>query len=254
MIEERPPVIDLGAQRSVLEIVGAALSLYGRYPLLFGVLALAVVAPYELIVLAVTGTGPLGQQTVSTGTALTLFLIELALIGPLVSALSVHAVAAIGNGERPRLLGVARLGARSLPVVAAAQIVAGIGIGLGVLAFIIPGVILALRWAVVAQAAAIERTDWLGALRRSGELARHSYLHILGLIVLTTVVNYLIARAGEGLAGSSAHAPQIAFGILIETIIRSLTALTTAVLYFDLIARRTASPGPDISSRRESAL
>lgn len=236
-------MIDLKQPRSVVEMVAAALSLYGRYPLLFGLLALAVVAPYELIVLAVTGAAPLGHQTVSTGTTLTLFLIDLALIAPLISALDVHAVATIGDGQRPRLLRVARLGARSLPVVAAAQIIAGIGIGVGLIAFVIPGVILALRWAVVAQAAAIERTDWMGALRRGGELSRHNYLHVLGLIALTTIVNYGIARAGEGIAGSSTHPPQVVLGIVVETLIRSLTALTTAVLYFDLSARLAVPRG-----------
>ena len=39
-----------------------------------------------------------------------------------------------------------------LPVVAAAEIAAGFGIGLGLLAFLIPGVYLLVRWAVVAQA------------------------------------------------------------------------------------------------------
>lgn len=52
-------MIDLKQPRSVVEMVAAALSLYGRYPLLFGLLALAVVAPCELIVLAVTGAAPL---------------------------------------------------------------------------------------------------------------------------------------------------------------------------------------------------
>ncbi|MBV9048296.1 MAG: hypothetical protein JOY58_08505 [Solirubrobacterales bacterium] len=243
MIDERPPVIDLGRPRSVLEMVTAALSLYVRYPLLFGLLALAVVAPYEVIVLAVTGTAPLGQQSVSAGTGFTLVLLELALIGPLVSALDVHAVAAIGRGERPGLVSVSRLGARSLPVVAAAQIIAGIGIGVGLIAFVIPGVILALRWAVVAQAAAVEGTDWLGALRRSGELARGQYLHVLGIVVLVSLANYGIAGAGAAIAGRSAHPAQVALGILVETITRSFTALTTAVLYFDLLSRNQRRGG-----------
>ena len=245
MIEDRRQVMDLNQPRSVLKMITAALSLYGRYPLLFSLLALIVVAPYELIALAVTGAAPLGQQTVSTGTALTLFLIELALVGPLVSALDVQAVAAIGKEQRPQLRNVAALGARCLPVVAAAQIIAGLGIGLGLLAFFIPGVILAIRWAVVAQAAAIERTDWLGALRRSGELARGQYLHVLGLIALTGLVDYGIARVAEALAGSSAHAPQVVLGIVVETITRSFAALTTAVLYFDLVARKAGVARPD---------
>ena len=47
--------------RSVAEIIGEALDMYQAHPLLFLTLALGVIAPYELIVLAVTGEGPLAS-------------------------------------------------------------------------------------------------------------------------------------------------------------------------------------------------
>src|ERR1700722_5016757 len=47
--------IDLHQQRTVGQILSATVALYRRYPLLFAVLALMVVAPYELGVLGVTG-------------------------------------------------------------------------------------------------------------------------------------------------------------------------------------------------------
>jgi hypothetical protein len=39
----------LDEKRSVWRIVGSALVLYGRYPLLFAILAVVVVAPYDLL-------------------------------------------------------------------------------------------------------------------------------------------------------------------------------------------------------------
>jgi hypothetical protein len=234
--------IEVQEPRSVLQIAGAALALYGRYPVLLAVLALAVVTPYELLVLAVTGSAPLGHQSASPGTSVILSLLDVALVGPFVSALYVQAVATIDRGERPTLLSVAQRGLLVLPVVAAAQIVAAIGIGIGVFAFVIPGVILLIRWAVVAQVAAAERTDWLGALRRSGQLTAGNYVHVLGLVALTTVVTLLLSQAGEAVTGTSAHAPQVALGIVVQTVVRSFAALTTAILFFDLLARKAASP------------
>jgi hypothetical protein len=235
---DRQPPLKLDRPLSVGEVLLGALRLFARHPVAFGLLALAVVAPYQLVVLAITGTAPLGQQTAKPGTAFTLLLIDAAFVAPLISALYVQAVVVIGSGERLRTVEVAIRGARVLPVVAAAQIVAGIGIALGVIAFVVPGVFLAIRWAVVAQAAAVERTDWLGALRRSGDLTRGSYLHVLGLLVLVTAANVALSIAGEAITGSGKAAGDVAIGIAVETMIRSFAAMATAVLYFDLLARR----------------
>jgi hypothetical protein len=235
---DRSNPIDLHARRSVGQIVQAALAVYGRYPVLFVLLAVAVVAPYDLLVLVVTGSAPLGKQSASVSTALTLSLLDFALIGPLVSALHIHAVIAIGEGRQPKLLGVAWRGLRVLPVVTAAQIIAGLGIGIGFFAFIVPGVLLLIRWAVVAQVAAIEHTDWLGALRRSGELTRENYLHVLGLIAVAAVVSLALRQGGEAITQTSAQAPQVLLGIALDTVARAFAALTTAILFFDLLARK----------------
>ena len=97
---------------------------------------------------------------------------------------------------------------RVLPVVVAAQIVAGIGIGIGLLAFVLPGIYLLLRWAVVAQAAALENTDWIGALRRSGELVRGHYWHVFGVVVVTTAVNLGLSEAAGAVSETGPRWPR----------------------------------------------
>ena len=232
-------VIDLRKPRSVTEIIGATFRLYRRYPALFIVLSLAVVAPYELLVLATIGSAPLSGQRGNESTALVLILVDFALVGPLISALYAHAAVIIGAGERPRLLAVAGRVARVLPVVAAAQIVAGLGIAVGLVAFVIPGVILLIRWAVVAQVAAIEHPDWLGALRRTAELTRGNYVHVLGVVALANVIPIGLNVLAQAITGTSTNAGAVAVGIVVATLVRSFTALTTAMLYFDLVARRS---------------
>jgi hypothetical protein len=236
--------------RSVADIVGEALDIYQRFPLLFLALALGVIAPYELAVLAATGNGPLTTQAHGgASTGIVLFLLEYALVQPLISALHIHAVTQIGEGQRPRLGQVALRGLRVLPEVVAAVVAAGLGIGLGFLAFIIPGIVLALRWSVVAQTAAVEHEGWLPALRRSGELTRGNYLHILGLLIVTWVLaGGVTLAAGAIPLGSTSGAGSVALGIVVRTITASFTALTVALLYFDLRARSrgmTAAPASD---------
>ena len=195
--------IDVQRPRSIAEIVGASFSLYARYPLLFLILALAVTAPYELIVLAAVGTAPIGGKNVDASTALILVVIDVALIAPLISALYAHAVVMIGGRERPNALNVAGRVLPVLPVVAAAEIAAGFGIGLGLLAFLIPGVYLLVRWAVVAQVAALEHPDWIGALRRGADLTRGNFWHVFGVLILTTAVNLGLSEAAASIAGGT---------------------------------------------------
>ncbi|HUO69948.1 MAG TPA: hypothetical protein VMU39_04160 [Solirubrobacteraceae bacterium] len=221
-------------------MIAATLRLYTLHPLLFAALALMVVVPYELAVLAITHIPPLGARHESPGTAMTLGLLDVALVGPMVSALYAHAVLTVGAVQRPRLLRVAGSGLTALPVVAAAQIAAALGIAAGLFAFIVPGIVLAVRWAVVAQVAAIERTDWMGALRRSLALTRGQFVHAFAVILCAAVVDLALAAAGSALTEPSARAGDVVLGIAIVTVARSFAALTTALLYFDLLARQPA--------------
>ncbi len=216
--------------------------LYRRHPLLFALLALGVVAPYELIVLAATGATPFGQGNETVSAFLILALIDSAIVGPLISALYVHAVRRIGAGERPTIGQVALQGVRVLPTVAAAEIIASLGIAAGFIALVIPGVILLVRWAVVAQVAAIDNENWVEALKRSWSLTSGNSLHVFGLLLLTGLTVALVRGIGLSATGTHVNVITVIVGILIDTIARSFVALSTAVLFFDLVARKSARP------------
>jgi hypothetical protein len=199
------------------------------------------VAPYELVVLAAIGHSPFAAQMGNVSAALILTLIDFVVVGPLISALYIHAVRAVADRQRPEPRQVVLRGLRVLPNVAAAQIVATIGIAIGFLALVIPGVLLLIRWAVVAQAAAIENENWIEALRRSGQLTAHNYLHVLGVLLLTGLIAVGLRNLGLAVLGSRTNASAVAVGIVVETVARSFVALCTAVLFFDLLARARAA-------------
>jgi hypothetical protein len=192
-----------------------------------------------LIVLAVTGRSPFALRY-EVSVTVVLSLINFVVVGPLVSALYIGAVQTIGRRVAPRLGQVAKRGVMVLPTVAAAQIIATLGIAAGLLAFIVPGVYLLIRWAVVAQVAAVDNDNWISALKRSGELTAGNYLHVLGVILVAAAISALVSNLGLAAAGSRITAPAIALGIAVETIARSFVALTLSVLFFDLLARQGA--------------
>lgn len=231
--------IDLDQQRTVRQILSATVALYRRYPLLFAVLALAVIAPYELAVLGVTGYGPLVKLAGKHREVFWLvLLLRTSLVAPLISALHMHAVLDVGDGRTPRLGSVALRGLRVLPVVGAADVIASAGVYLGLILLIVPGVLLWLRWIVVAQAAAIEREGPLAAMGSSRALTAEHYRHVFAIALILFGVSTGLTLAARAIPlGSASGIASVAVGIAIETLIASFAALTLALLYFDLRSR-----------------
>jgi hypothetical protein len=240
---DEQPILEIERPRSAFDLLAATIDVYRRYPWLFPTLAFAIVVPYQVIVLLATGSGPLGGRDLSVGTTVLLLGIESLLVGPVISALHVHAVDDAREGRDPTLGSVARRGLLTLPVVVAAAIISTLGIAVGFVALIIPGFYLSLRWAVVAQAAALEGEGWIDALRRSGELADKNYLHILGVVFLLGLISggffYVVGLAFDA---SNTTAASFIVGTLAAVIVRSFTALATALLFFDLKARLRMAP------------
>lgn len=246
--------LDASKPRSIAGIVRAAGEVYGHYPLLFAILAAAVIVPFELIVLAETGYGPLRHGNENAGVSLLLQLIRSSLITPLISALHMHAVVTIAAGRRPRLTRVALRGVTVLPVVAAAEIVSGIGVFLGTIALVVPGILLAVRWAVVAQAAALEGEGWVDALRSSRRLTTGHGWHVFGLLLLASVLTAAVLVGARAIPlGSSSGVGSVAVGTAVETLVASFSALTLALLYFDLQARSEVAGAGTPTAPREHA-
>jgi hypothetical protein len=231
--------LELDRPRSATELLRVTFRLFGRYPLIFPTLAAGVVIPYLLIVLLITGDGPFEYRDNLTFVAgQVLNLSSMILVWPLVSALHVHAVRDVADGNEPRLGDVARRGLVSLPVVAGAVAISWIGTLAGFLALIVPGFLLWLRWSVVAQTAALDGGNPIDALRRSASLARGEYPHVFALLLLVELVigvpSFLIAlpfRHSDPTVGS------FLVGSAVQVLAASFGALGSAVLYFDLKAR-----------------
>lgn len=244
--------VDQARPQAANRIVRSALTLYWRYPLLFLALGAVVILPFDLVVLAASGDGYL-QGDRSEITSRLLEVGDWVWLTPLISALHIYAVALIRAGNVPRLPAVAAAGFRALPRVVPATVISGLLIGIFwippalvspavTLVLVIPSVYLTLRLVVVAQVASIEKIRWLRPLPRSFELTTNEWGHVLaflllvGLLVAPLALGFGIALHGEPTTPASFFG-----GLLIHIVTASFGALATAVLYYDLVARRRAS-------------
>jgi hypothetical protein len=236
--------LDLARPRTAGEILSAALELYRRYWRGFLVMAFAIVGPIDLILYGLVGGYAWSDYdgAVSPLAGALLAFEPLVLTIPLVTAVHVRAVMSIGRGERPPVWGSVRAGWDDLPAVSWAVLFAIAGSALGFLAFILPGIWLAVSWEFAAQAVVVEGCRGTAALRRSFELVRGRWWRVFGIIFLLS----LLAQAASALVSLplDALARSVDSGALFtlsrivgDTIAYSLIALAGTLLFFDLRAR-----------------
>jgi uncharacterized membrane protein len=108
----------------------------------------------------------------------------------------------------------------ALPLVGLA-IVSGIGVMIGTILLIVPGIILILMWAVAAPALVVEREGVFAALSRSADLTSGARWKILGMF-LVLIVGYLLLSYVVGLVGFAAYSPTKAAGLAMSSAIGSI--------------------------------
>jgi hypothetical protein len=124
------------------------------------------------------------------------------------------------------------------------SILAGIGIGIGFVLCIVPGLFLLTFWSVVAPVTVIERPGVFGAFGRSWELVRGHAWPVFGTIVLVflLVVAASIAAALIGLAIGDVGRAILTW--IFNALAQPVAALTTSVLYFTLLQVRGTAAAP----------
>jgi hypothetical protein len=178
------------------------------------------------------------------GTNLALFplvLVVSTVAGTLYQGMVVGLVRDVQDGRRDssvgELFGVAT--PVLLPLIGAG-LLSGIGIAIGTLLLIVPGLILLTIWAVIAPAIVIERAGIIDAFGRSRQLVRGSGWAVFGVIITA----FLIAAIGgiffTQIAAGISDGPivRIVFSALASTITAPIVALAAGILYYRLLALR----------------
>jgi hypothetical protein len=116
----------------------------------------------------------------------------------------------------------------------AVSLLFGIGVGIGFILLIIPGLILLVLWSVVAPVTVLERPGVFAAFGRSRELVRGNGWNVFGVIVLVfiaVVVVSIVAGVATASLGSVGRA-LVQWGV--NALVAPIAALSAAVIYFAL--------------------
>lgn len=134
-----------------------------------------------------------------------------------------------------------------LPLIGAG-LLSGIAIGVGMVLFLVPGLILLTIWAVIAPVIVVERSGVIAAFGRSRELVRGDGWQVFGVIftvfLITVVVGIVLGVIGVAISGGVAM--RILFNLIGSTITAPITALAAATIYFRLLSAKgePAQAGP----------
>ena len=231
--------------RDVSGLFRDSLAVYFRHFRLFIAASAAVVVPVELVV---DGIG-LGMLTGSYDESLTAAelvvpsLVQFLVVLPIVTAIAIYALDAVARGERPATGRVLRKGFEAFTPLFVAVVLAGLGIVIGLLALVVPGVFLAVRWYFVPQAVVIDGARGADALRRSGDLVQGLWWRTFGLVVLANVAivipGVILLEPFRALAESTDRAVWELVGSVVSSCVTApFIALFSTFLYYDVLARR----------------
>jgi len=239
-------VIDLQRARDISDLFGDSLRVYGGHFGVFIALSAAVVVPASV---AVQGIG-LEQLTASYDDTPTLAqaavptVVGFLVVTPLITAICIHALRSVAAGERIGAREALVSGFEAFTPLFFAVVLAALGIALGFLALIIPGIYLAVRWFFVPQAVVIDGERGPAALTRSSAVVQGFWWRTLGLVIvvnLAVAIPALIVSAPfSAIADSTDRAIwSLAGTIVAESVTAPFAALFSTFLYYDLQARRS---------------
>jgi hypothetical protein len=202
---------------------------FGIYRLQAGVLLPAAVILYVI-------PSALGLANGITGQALALAASVIAAVG--YQGLVVQAVRDIQDGKRDLSLGgLFRSVSKVLAPLLWTAILVGVGVFIGFLAFIVPGLVLLTQWAVAAPVVVCEVRTPPQAIGRSRELVRGHGWQVFSVLVVTFLL-VLIADLALASAANAISGSDIAFAVaqlVAGTITAPVFALASAVLYLELL-------------------
>jgi hypothetical protein len=236
---------ELRRQRDVGALFRDALAVFGRHWWLFIALSAAVVVPAEVIVEGI-GLEMLTSSyddSPSLAEAAVPTIVEFLVVTPIIAAICIYALHEIAGGERPRAGHVFVAGFEAFTPLFTAVVLAAAGIALGLVALILPGIYLAVRWYFVPQAVVVEKVRGPQALSRSGLLVTGFWWRTFGLVVLANVAiaipGFLLLTPFTAIAENTDRAVWAMVGSAVTTSITTpFVALYSTLLYYDLLARR----------------
>lgn len=193
----------------------------------------------KTIAWAAQSQSPLG---IVWAVALISFLIGLVL-SSFVQAVLTRATVSADEGVRATFRESIDTGARVVLPLVVLSIISALGVTLGFLLLVVPGIIVMLMWSVAVPCLVIERRGILQAFNRSAELTQGAKWKILGLFAIVLAVYLLFASISAyiGFSGLRSGQSEGAFrltgligNVMVSTVLNALWGTIQPSLYVEL--------------------
>lgn len=148
----------------------------------------------------------------------------------------IEAVADIRDGRADLTLSetFSRVGPRVLPLLAA-SILAGLGIGVGLIFLIVPGLILLTWWSLITAVIVLESSGVFASFGRSRSLVRGHGWSVFGVLVITFILTSVVSGViGAIFSWLPTWASNYAGNLLGGTVTAPFQALAITIMYFRL--------------------
>ena len=142
-------------------------------------------------------------------------------VSALVQGALTRATVSASEGTRASFGESLSAAARVLLPLIGLSILWAIGVGIGFMLLVVPGIILLMMWAVAVPSLVVERKGIFAAFSRSAELTKGARWKIFGLCLVLLVIYWLLS-AVIGLVGLGMYSPTNAAGFTITNIIGSM--------------------------------
>jgi hypothetical protein len=203
-----------------------------------------VLLPASAVVFVITGIVSAVLVASSAGLAIVAVLLSF-VASTLFTGMVVELVADVQDGRRDHSAGdLLKAAVPVLGPLILVGIVAGIGVFVGFVLLIVPGLILITIWSVAAPVVVLERAGVFDALGRSRELVRGNGWQVFGVIFILFFLVLVVSAGIEAGAESAGTGAGIVARVIVGVLTGPITALAAAVLYFELLGARASVGAP----------
>lgn len=135
------------------------------------------------------------------------------------------------------------------------SVIVGLGVGAGTIAFLVPGILLAIIWSVAVPAKVLENKSAFAALSRSVDLVKGDWgrIFVVGLLVVVLswgvrmllqvpilVATYMSARAGMRNAVMGWQIASLVASFVAESLVGAVGTIAFSLVYYDERVRKEA--------------
>jgi len=215
---------------SVGSVLGRSFGALMKNPVVFFGLTLAVMVPLAVITSLLPFEAGMAVNTLLS-----------CILGFVIQGAVAYGVFQAFRGNSPGIGDALSRGfARFFPIVTA-SILIGLGVGIGMMLLVVPGVILMCLWSLAIPACVVEKLGAIDSMKRSAALTKGYRWTIFGLFLITGIITGVLSALFSVLLLPPMEGSIIVYSVilcLVLAIPQTFQYVMTATIYYDLRAEK----------------